>query len=172
MVKKQQPIEMITPPNMLRVKIGGRIGPIDEKAIARAEEALDDMKNVFAEWLETEVSKLEAAAKRVQAEGLESEAGVDLFARAHDLRGMGTTYNFPIITRIAASLSKLIETDEKRRIASAKLAIAHTGAIRAALRQDIRDENNPVGRALAEELETQVLEMVAEFEDQPARAAG
>ncbi len=172
MVKKQQPIEMITPPNMLRVKIGGRIGPIDEQAIARAEKALDDMKDVFSEWLETEVGKLEVAANRVQAEGLDGEAGFELFARAHDLRGMGTTYNFPIITRMAASLSKLIETDEKRAIASAKLAIAHTGAIRAALRQDIRDENNPVGRALAEELETQVLEMVAEFEDQPAKAAG
>lgn len=130
------------------------------------------MKEVFAEWLKSEVDKLEAAAKRVQSEGLNGEAGLGLFARAHDLRGMGTTYNFPIITRMAASLSKLIETEEKRRIASAKLAIAHTEAIRAALRQDIRDEHNPVGRALAEELETQVLEMVAEFEDQPARAAG
>ena len=118
MANKQQPIEMITPPNMLRVKVGGRIGPVDEAAIARAEKALDDMKDVFSEWLETEVVKLEAAAKRVQTEGLNGEAGEALFGRAHDLRGMGTTYNFPIITRMAASLSKLIETPEKREIAT------------------------------------------------------
>ncbi len=172
MSKKEQPIEMITPPNMLRVKVGGRIGPIDEAAIARAEAALDDMKEVFADWLETEVQKLEAAAKRVMAEGLDGEAGVELFSRAHDLRGMGTTYKFPIITRMAGSLSKLIESEEKRAIAPAKLALAHTGAIRAALRQDIRDEKNPVGRALATELETQVLDLVAEFEDQPVARAG
>ncbi|WP_233346953.1 hypothetical protein [Hyphobacterium sp. CCMP332] len=98
------------------------------------------------------------------AEGLEGEAGVELFSRAHDLRGMGTTYKFPIITRMAGSLSKLIESEEKRAIAPAKLALAHTSAIRAALRQDIRDEKNPVGRALATELETQVLDLVAEFE--------
>jgi len=172
MAKKEQPIEMITPPNMLRVKVGGRVGPIDEAAIARAEAALDDMKEVFVEWLELEVKKLEAASKRVAAEGLESEAGEELFARAHDLRGMGTTYNFPIVTRMAGSLSKLIETSEKRAIAPTSLALAHTGAIRAALRQDIRDEKNPIGRALAQELETQVLDLVAEFEDQPvARAA-
>ncbi|MEE2527180.1 Hpt domain-containing protein [Hyphobacterium sp. HN65] len=172
MANKQQPIEMITPPNMLRVKVGGRIGPVDEAAIARAEKALDDMKDVFSEWLEAEVAKLEDAAKRVQTEGVDGEAGEKLFARAHDLRGMGTTYNFPIITRMAASLSKLIETPEKRAIATSKLALAHTNAIRAALRQDIKDENDPVGRALAEEMERQVLELVADFEDQPARAAG
>jgi hypothetical protein len=172
MSKKEQPIEMITPPNMLRVKVGGRIGPVDEAAIARAEAALDDMKEVFAEWLESEVQKLESASKRVITEGLEGEAGIELFSRAHDLRGMGTTYNFPIITRMAASLSKLIESEEKRAIAPVNLAHAHTGAIRAALRQDIRDEKNPIGRALATELETQVLDLVAEFEDQPVARAG
>jgi len=172
MSKKEQPIEMITPPNMLRVKVGGRVGPIDEAAIARAEAALEDMKDVFADWLEAEVQKLEAAAKRVLEEGLEGKAGVELFSRAHDLRGMGITYKFPIITRMAGSLSKLIETEEKRAIAPANLALAHTGAIRAALRQDIRDENNPVGKALAMELETQVLDLVAEFEDQPVARAG
>lgn len=172
MSKKEQPIEMITPPNMLRVKVGGRLGPVDEAAIARAEAALDDMKEVFAEWLESEVHKLENAAKRVITEGLEGEAGIELFSRAHDLRGMGTTYNFPIITRMAASLSKLIESEEKRAIAPVSLAQAHTNAIRAAFRQDIRDEKDPVGRALATELETQVLDLVAEFEDQPIARAG
>ncbi|WP_421792104.1 Hpt domain-containing protein [Hyphobacterium sp.] len=173
MVKKEQPIEMITPPNMLRVKVGGRIGPIDEKAIERAEAALDDMKEVFSNWLENEVEKLEDAATHVARDGINSPAGETLFARAHDLRGMGTTYNFPIVTRMAGSLSKLIETEEKRAIAPTKLALAHTHAIRAALRQGVRDDQNPVGKALAEELESQVLDLVAEFEDQPAmRAAG
>ena len=65
MAQKQQPIEMITPPNMLRVKVGGRIGPVDEAAIQRAEQALEDMKEVFSDWLETEVDKLEIAAGRV-----------------------------------------------------------------------------------------------------------
>lgn len=172
MANKEQPIEMITPPNMLRVKVGGRIGRIDEQAIQRAEAALDDMKEVFANWLENEVDKLEDAAVRVARDGINSEAGQDLFSRAHDLRGMGSTYNFPIVTRMAGSLSKLIETDEKRAIAPTKLALAHTHAIRAALRQGVKDDQNPVGKALAEELESQVLELVAEFEDQPvARAA-
>lgn len=33
MVKKQQPIEMITPPNMLRVKIGGQSDRLTNKPL-------------------------------------------------------------------------------------------------------------------------------------------
>tara|TARA_R110002096_G_scaffold36434_4_gene101773 strand:+ start:791 stop:1309 length:519 start_codon:yes stop_codon:yes gene_type:complete len=172
-MSKQQPIEIITPPNMLRVKVGGRVGPIDEAAIARAEAALDDMSGDFAQWLEQEVVKLEAAAKGVMESGVDSEAGETLFNVAHDLRGLGTTYNFPIITRMSASLCKMIETEEKRASAPAALAVAHAHGIRAALRQNIRTTDDQVGRILLQELENQVAEFAAPWEDQPAmRAAG
>ncbi|MEE2567737.1 Hpt domain-containing protein [Hyphobacterium marinum] len=170
---KQQPIEVITPPNMLRVKVGGRVGPIDDAAIARAEAALDNMRDDFTEWLEAEVVKLEAAGKAVMAEGVKGEAGAKLFAVAHDLRGLGTTYNYPIITRMAASLCKMIETEDKRAAAPAPLAVAHAHAIRAALRQNIKTVDNAVGKTLVEELEAQVAAFAAPWEDQPAmRAAG
>lgn len=170
---KQQPIEVITPPNMLRVKVGGRVGPIDDAAIARAEAALDNMRDDFAEWLEAEVVKLEGAAKTVLTEGVKGEAGANLFAIAHDLRGLGSTYNYPIITRMAASLCKMIETQEKRAAAPAGLAVAHAHGIRAALRQNIKTIDNAVGKTLVEELEAQVAAFVAPWEDQPAmRAAG
>jgi len=172
-MSKQQPIEVITPPNMLRVKVGGRVGPIDDAAIARAESALDDMRGDFALWLEDEVERLEAAAKSVMADGIDTPAGANLFEVAHDLRGLGTTYQFPIITRMAASLCKMIETDEKRAKAPGMLAVAHAHAIRAALRQNIRTTDDKVGATLLNELETQVAEFAAPWEDQPAmRAAG
>ncbi|MCW5725367.1 MAG: Hpt domain-containing protein [Maricaulaceae bacterium] len=176
MSKKQQPIEMITPPNMLRVKVGGRIGPIADDVIARAEAALETMQEDFAHWLEDEVRKLESAAMNVKTRGVRGEAGETLFAAAHDLRGLGATYQFPIITRLAASLCKMVETAEKREAAPPALALAHADAIRAALRQNIRDVDNAVGRMLVDELETRVAEFAAPWEPaaQPTamRAAG
>ena len=171
-MKREQPIEVITPPNMLRVKVGGRVGPIDEAAIARAEAALEDMKDDFKLWLEDEVTKLEKAARLVMAVGVNGEAGEALFGCAHDLRGLGTTYDFPIITRMAASLCRMIETEEKRAEAPAALALAHAHGIRAALRQGIKSDTDKVGAMLIHELETQVTEFVAPWEpDQPARRA-
>jgi hypothetical protein len=83
-----------------------------------------------------------------------------LFTSAHDLRGLGSTYEFPIISRISGSLAKLVETKERRSIAPLSLVRAHASSIRAALIQNIRTEDDPVGRQLAEELETQVIALV------------
>ncbi|WP_297737344.1 Hpt domain-containing protein [uncultured Maricaulis sp.] len=158
-------VEVISAPNMLQIKVGGPISQGDLHMIEKAEEALKDMRGEFGQWLEEEVVKLEAAAKIVRATGLKGSEGEDLFVRAHDLRGLGTTYEFPIVTRLAKSLTKMIDMPEKRQQASTALALAHVGAIRAALSQNIRDDNDPVAAALAGELETQTAAFAEPWKD-------
>lgn len=155
MAKPQQDVEIVNPPNLLQVKIGGPISAGDLHLIEKAEDAIKDLRSDFGAWLEEEVQKLEDAAAEVKSEGLKGKAGETLFIRAHDLRGVGSTYEFPIITRLAKSLTKLIDIDEKRQQAPRALALAHVDAIRAALSQNIRDTNDAVAAALAEELEKQ-----------------
>lgn len=152
---KQKPLEVITPPNMLRVKVGGRVG-FDSKAIERAEAALNSMSGQFSEWLQQEITSLEACRQAVRSEGLTGEAGEALYARAHDLKGLGTTYEFPIVTRMGASLSRLIETRELRNIVPLPLVEAHVDAIKAAVRDGVKDVDHPVGAALVAELESRV----------------
>lgn len=162
MSQRQKPIEIINPPNMLKVKVGGRLPAADPDAIARAEKALETLSVEFGDWLGEEVDKLETALARVKTEGLEGEAGDGFFTVAHDLRGLGATYEFPLVTRIAASLARLVETPEKRSGVPVSLAEAHVSSIRAALNQNIRSDEDPVGRQLAEELETRVVALVGE----------
>lgn len=162
MTKREKPIEIITPPNMLRVKVGGRIAPADPEAIARAEKALQQMEVEFEDWINEEVVKLEKAMAVAKKTGLGTPEGEAVFIIAHDLRGLGTTYKFPIVTRIATSLARLIEDDERRATAPVALVGAHVNSIRAALAQNVRDDKHPIGKALAEELETQVIALVGE----------
>jgi len=159
---KEQPIEIINPPNMLKVKVGGKLPATDPKAIQRAEAALESLSSEFRGWLAEEVTKLEAAWATAKKDGLIGDAGEALFTVAHDLRGLGTTYEFPIISRMSASLSRLIENDERRAEIPLPLVDAHVNAIVAALRQNIRSDDNPIGKALAEELEQQVVALVGE----------
>ncbi len=162
---KQNDVEVISVPNLLQAKVGGPISQGDLHMIEKAEEALKDLRADFGSWLEEEVQKLEAAAAAVKTTGLKGDEGETLFVRAHDLRGVGTTYEFPIITRLASSLTKMIDLPEKRQKASLHLALAHVGAIRAALSQNIRDENDPVAAELARELEKQSLAFAQPWED-------
>lgn len=154
-------IEVITPPNMLKLKVGGKLGPIDEKAIARAEAALQSLSIQFQSWIEDEVEKLDIARKRAEDEGRTQASMDNLRTRAHDLKGLGTTYEYPLVTRLAGSLCKLLENPALRTQMPQKLLDAHIDAIRAAVRQKIKTDTHPVGIALSMELETRVAEQLA-----------
>jgi hypothetical protein len=141
----------------LRPKLGmGKFGGFDPAAIAKAEAALKNLSSNFSQWLQDEVDKLEAARQALRTGGVTAHNLEGLYLRAHDLKGLGATYGFPLITRVAASLCLLTEDEEKRAQAPMALIDAHIDAIRAAVAQDIRDDENPLGRELAETLEAQV----------------
>ena len=157
-MSQQNPGQVIPVPNTLRLKVGGRLGALDPNAIAKAEAALKSLSGNFAQWLQDEVVKLEAARQRVRAEGVSPETMESLYLRAHDLKGLGTTYEFPLITRIAASLCRLIDDKEKRLTASMVLIDAHIDGVKAAIRDDIKTEDHPVGKILVQELEGRIQE--------------
>ena len=156
-MSEQNSGQMIQVPNTLRLKVGaGRLGALDPAAIAKAEAALKNLSGNFSQWLQDEITKLEAARQALRAEGVSPQTMEALYLRAHDLKGLGTTYGFPLITRIAASLCVLTDDAEKRAAAPMPLVDAHIDAIRAAVAQDIKSDDHPVGRELAAALEAQV----------------
>ncbi|MFN3858000.1 MAG: Hpt domain-containing protein [Caulobacter sp.] len=136
--------------------MGSKFGGIDAAAIAKAEAALKSLSGNFSEWLQEEVTKLETARQTIRTEGLNVQTAETLYFRAHDLKGLGTTYEFPLVTRIAASLCKLIDDPDTRLDAPMFLVDAHIDAIRAAVRDDIRTDTHPVGKVLIAELEGRV----------------
>lgn len=161
-MSQQKPGQLIPPSNSLRLKVGGgRLGAIDAAAIAKAEAALANLSGNFGQWLNDEVTKLEAARQQVKAQGLSDANMENLYLRAHDLKGLGATYGFPLVTRIAGLLCRLIDDKAKRLAAPMPLIDAHIDAIKAAVRDDIKGEDHPVGRALIEELEAQVRDLGA-----------
>lgn len=153
--------QIIPASNTLRLKVGGRLGGIDAAAVAKAEAALKSLAGNFAQWLQDEVAKLEAARNRIKTDGLTPETAENLYFRAHDLKGLGATYEYPLVTRIAGSLCKMIDDPKTRMDAPMFLVDAHIDGIKAAVRNQIQTDTNPVGKALAEELEGQVKTVLA-----------
>lgn len=152
--------EIIQVPNTLRAKVGGKLAAIDPNLVEKAEAALSSLSENFGDWLSDEVEKLEAAQTRIRKEGYTTETAEALYFRCHDLKGLGTTYGYPIVTRLAGSACKMFDDPEVRMKAPRLLIDAHIDAIRAAVRGGIREENNPTGRLLAEALEARVREFL------------
>lgn len=155
------PAQVIRPPNTLRVKVGGSFGGIDASAIAKAEEALKAMSAQFGQWLQDEIVKLDAAQAAIRTDGYTAATAEQLYFRAHDLKGLGSTYQYPLVTRLAASLCKMMDDPEKRMRAPLVILDAHIDAIRAVVRDQIQTDEHPTGRVLAEALEARVAEHLA-----------
>ena len=144
-------------PNALRLKVGGgRLGAIDPAAIAKAEAALKSLSGNFAQWLNDEIAKLENARQAIRDAGQTAETMESLYLRAHDLKGLGATYGFPLITRIAGLLCRHIDDKAKRLDVSMPLLDAHIDAIKTSARDDIKTDDHPIGQALVQDLEARV----------------
>lgn len=148
--------QIIQVPNTLRAKVGGKMGTLDQAAITKAEEALASLSGQFEDWLGEEIDKLEAAQETVRKNGYTPENAEALYFRCHDLKGLGTTYGYPLITRMAGSICKMLDDVEIRMKAPRLLVDAHLDAIRAVVRDKIKEDTHPVGKILAETLESRV----------------
>ena len=150
------PPKATVPPNLLKARLAPRLGVLNPDALAKAEAALKSLSTNFAQWLNDEIQKLEAARAAITTRGMSSETADQLYAHAHDLKGLGTTYEFPLVTRVAGSLCKLMNDRDHRPFLPLTLIDAHIDAIRAIVREDMRPSDHPVGTALASDLETRV----------------
>jgi hypothetical protein len=151
-------VQILQPNTTLRDRLGGRVPAFDAAALARAEAALKELSTQFQDWMDAEVVRLLGARDQVKAQGFADSTLEVLFGVAHDLKGLGTTYEYPIVTEIAGSLCRLTETPQARAFARSQphLVDAHVDAIRAAVRSQIKTNDHPVGKALLTELTARI----------------
>lgn len=154
---RKQPIELFMPPNMLKAKMGGGLGGIDMAALKRAEAALEQVSGEFAEWLDQDVRALaEASAHHARHPDAESRAA--LLRAAHDIKGQAATFAFPLVGRVAASLSRLLDEAPPAHALPPGLIEAHVQAVQAIHRKNIKDARDATASTLCAELEARVRE--------------
>lgn len=158
---KQKPIEIITPPNALKAKVGGPLPALDQRAIAKAEQALAKLSDQFGDWIQEELDRLLEAWADFEAKGLTEQTKSELHRRAHDLKGLAPTYGYPLVGRICNSLCKLTSDEAIGINPPPSLLKAHVDAVRAIVIGKIKDPEHPVGKALTGELESRMLELVS-----------
>ncbi|MDY0871876.1 Hpt domain-containing protein [Dongia rigui] len=141
------------------------------RRLARAEAAVADLAKSYVTWASADVDKCTehlATARAVQPVANIPEGAVDdrmiavqaLYAIAHNIKGQGSSFGFPLMTRLGDSLCRL--TRAKRPIPDADLNLiqAHLDAMRLVLAQNIRGDGGAIGDKLAQRLEAMVMEIV------------
>jgi Hpt domain len=158
-MKRQQPIELFMPPNMLKAKVGGGMGGIDMAAMKRAESAMDTLKSQFGDWIADDVRAL-IDARAAYARNPDGKARDTLLRRAHDIKGQAPTFDFPLIARVASSLARMIGELPATTALPLSLIDAHVNAIQVIHKQNLKDTNDKIAQALCVELDARVDEVV------------
>ena len=168
-VMTAKPRAQIAPPrNTLREKVGPP-PTFDAEALARAEAALQSLASQFETWMAQEIERLAATRHAARDEGYGEAQLTAIFVCAHDIKGLGATFDYPLATLIAASLCRLIETPGGRARAAQHVAVvdAHIDAIRAAVSAGVKTRDHPVGRELLETLQARVDVLTADLSESP-----
>jgi chemotaxis protein histidine kinase CheA len=130
--------------------------------LARAKAAVADLAKDYAIWALADVAKARAALAPSAAEDPAQRARQveALFRIAHDLKGQGASFGFPLITQIGQSLCVLTrDSAQHYQVGHLDLAKSHLDAIELVLTKGIKGEGGKVGAELVAKLERRVAEM-------------
>lgn len=145
---------VLRPPNKLKERATRR-APIrdsgDSGAIMRAEIALERLSQEFEDWMRIEMETLEEA-RAALALARDEPTIAALFRAAHDLRGQSSTFGYPLAGEIAEGLCDLVEYATPDTLPRQAVIDRHVEAIRAIVRENVRDRHHPVGVELAARL--------------------
>ena len=126
-----------------------------EAVLARAQAAVADLAKNFEQSAVVDLDQCAAFLKAAREQpATRAESVKEIYGIAHNLKGQGSSFGYPLITRIAQSLCQL--TRHERAFADADLGIvqAHLDAIRLILAKEIKGDGGEIGHKLATRLET------------------
>lgn len=116
-----------------------------------------ELRDLFIDSAKTAVAELQATARSLNdrpddaAERLASMAGT-----VHVLKGQGSSFGFPLVTRIGRSLMLLLRGRESVDETVVALVAIHVDALSLVLHQPIEDDGGRLGAELIQRLDAKV----------------
>src|ERR1044071_2384676 len=129
--------------------------------LARAQAAVDDLAKGYTTWARADVDRARQALDAALGDPPQRAKHVEeLFRVAHDLKGQGASFGYPLVTKIADSLCKLTR-DRKLAYQDRHLDLvrSHLDAAQLVLTKEIKGEGGQVGADLTAKLKTRVDEI-------------
>lgn len=145
-------------PNRLREKIAGiGRGPliVDPQLLQQAEQQLDRMEEDYSDWVRGSIQQLYEAHRSGRT--LDPRKRIvpiqAINSIAHDLRGQGSTFGYPLITVFGRSLYECTLNISEASDQLFEFIRTHIDGINAVIRDKIKGEGGQLGKELVASLE-------------------
>ena len=148
-------------PNYLRLKMGlnnvHRPFLVPATVLATAETNLKREAEGFPGWAKNyldQLSRKVASAKQLSGDRGNTFEETNLIA--HELRGQGGTFGYPLITVFGKSLYEVTQQPCRQDDAGLEIVKTHVDAMRAVLREKITGDGGQVGKQLFAALKVEI----------------
>jgi len=145
--------------NRLSDKIGAYnlkgVPEIDMSLIEQAEKKIEGMAGDYADWVSKSIRQLSSSLKQLHdGEGDSKEIMEKLNILAHEFRGQGGIFGYPLVTKFGKSLyDATLDLNVKVTPNHIDFFKAHVDAINAVMNAKIKGNGGDIGKSLLEGLE-------------------
>jgi hypothetical protein len=166
--KKGGTAEYIDPPHPIRDKVTGG-GPMTGKMLKKAEGVVQKHAEQYIGRAQEQIDELvESVAIAKSETGDRKEIFEKVFLKSHDIRGLGSTFGYFLVTDIAASLCNFVESVDEYGDDVIEVVNAHVDALRGMVGNNIRGDGGKIGREILAGLAVAVEKNSPPPPDEPA----
>jgi hypothetical protein len=141
-------------PRKLRLARPAARSDIADELLAKAEAVIDRLSAEYPAHASRDLERLEAAAASMTGDGKAREQHREEIARvAHDMRGQGAVFGYPLMTRLAGSLCLAMRSLNPQDGAMMVIVSNHITGMRALLEQGVTGTENRAALTIAASLE-------------------
>ena len=149
---RDRPYGILKPSLDLQKKAGGQLKPLGSNELSSIENEINSLTTESSDWISEDMERLLSARNAFQQNVQSEESTANLYRAAHDLRGLGLAFGFPIVSIIAGSLCKSMKIKDISKSALEESVNAHVDAIRLVVKHRIREADSGPGYDLVNEL--------------------
>lgn len=163
-MKKDDPepgLERITPPNVLKLKAATSGIDRSRERKAQAENAVKTLALEHDDWLDTTLRRLETARADFSNDASAPHIRERFIRASLDVKGLGSTIGYPLLSRVAASLVRMLDFPGAVKEPPAELIDRHIVVLRSIVGGRWRSTAPPVFLEVIGDLERDVADLRA-----------
>lgn len=146
--------------NVLKNKVGyigtptGEPATIDPAAMEKAIAALEEMKEDYPDWVQKHIDELRTHHARSVDTPAERTRRYSMMREiAHDMKGQGGTFGYPLMTTFATSLHDFVGPRAGTSDNHIELIKSHIDAMSAVIKDRVKGNGGEIGQALTKGLQ-------------------
>jgi chemotaxis protein histidine kinase CheA len=138
---------------------------INPEDLARAFALIEQAAEDYPDWVQSVIQRLYGLHKRALDDPMQRPAAFkEMVTIAHDLKGQGGTFGYPLVSIFATSLNRFVSLKTDIRDHHVEIVKAHIDAMRAVIRERVKGDGGDIGKALTVGLER----VIAKFSEKIA----